>query len=718
MASLGRLTGIRPKTIMTARSIDTLKAPAERAERRLRAARALSAGAKALVVTLVAVAVILVLRKTGTVSERSARVALVLAALGTLVTWLVIYLQKVPRFSGAVALDRYHHLSDRLSSALAFSDLPAPERTPFMDAAIDDALAAVPRVDPKKAVPFRSPRELPLIAGLTIVVALISLFEVRKHVPNTSAKTIDPVDVTADDLDAMRDFLKDMQQNAQSDDAKDATREFNQLIEDLAAKRLDRTEAFRRMQSLEDKLLEGRDADAKSLEEALQKIGEEMKKSELTKPAGEALDNKNLVDAEKQLHELAKKLREGEGKLNQEQLQKMREALKAAAADQAKRQEALEKKREEAEKSLLQEKQKQADAGAETDQEKSLFEKKERELERLQRDEEQAKAVGRQLDRLDRELDKAAEDLMKDMGLSAQDLDQSAEDINRMAQEQMTDEEKEQLRQKLEELRELMRQQGQGGQQQMARLRRFQQHAQGKGQGGGQGQQGQGQDQDGQEGQEGQDGQQGQNGQNGQSGQGQNGQQGGQGQQGQSGQASNQGGQGGQQGGTQGQNGQGGQQGGSQGGQGGQQGGQGGSGKSEVWVIGPSGQKILMMSQGQGQGSGSGNGNGGQGTGESPGSHGYGSGHDDHVQGQATNMKTGTEDTQVAGQDTGQGGSRSEVIQGAAERGFANKGYTRVYREYHTVAEDALEKDEIPGGYRFYVRRYFELIRPRDEQQK
>ena len=126
-----------------------------------------------------------------------------------------------------------------------------------------------------------------------------------------------------------------------------------------------------------------------------------------------------------------------------------------------------------------------------------------------------------------------------------------------------------------------------------------------------------------------------------------------------------------------------------------------------------------MISQGSGSGSSSGgSGQGGQGTGESPGSHGYGSGHDEHVEGQATNMKTGTEDTQVAGQDTGQGGSRSEVIQGAAERGFASKGYTRVFTEYHTVAEEALNKDEIPGGYRFYVRRYFELIRPREDQPR
>jgi hypothetical protein len=77
----------------------------------------------------------------------------------------------------------------------------------------------------------------------------------------------------------------------------------------------------------------------------------------------------------------------------------------------------------------------------------------------------------------------------------------------------------------------------------------------------------------------------------------------------------------------------------------------------------------------------------------------------------------GTQDTQVAGQDTGQGGSRSEVILGAAERGFASRGYKKVFTEYHTVAEEALNKDEIPGGYRFYVRRYFQLIRPREDQK-
>ena len=649
--------------------LEAVERQAQRAERRLRTNRALAWAGKSLVAGLCAAAIFLVLRKTGLCSEGLGRLGLIASALQIVVVAAVAYTRPLPRRAGAVALDRFHHLADRLSSALSFVELGAEERTPFMQAAIDDAVAHASRVDPTKAVPMVAPMEWPLIAVLLLLIGAISVFETRKHVPIYTAKTIDAVDVTADDLDAMREFLREIDQRMQTDEAKAATQEFNQLIEDLANKRLDRTEAFRKMQQLEDKLMQGREADAKALEEALKKMGEELKKSELTKPAGEALANKNLSEAEKAMHDLAKKLRETGKGVDKAQLEKMRDALKKAGEDQAKRAESLAQKREELKQDLLKQKQKQGDAGAD-EQEKSLLQKKERELERLDRESEQQQKAQRELDRLDRELQKAAEDLMKDLGQSAQDLENAAQDLNRMAKQEMTQEEKEQLRQKLQELREMMRQQSQGGQGQMSRLRQFQQRAQGKaGQGGqqgpgqgGQGQQpGQGQGKDGQ----GQDGQ----------GQGQ-GQQAGQGQ--------------------------------------GQGQGQGaGQGQGETWILGPNGEKILMISASKGQGGGQGQGGqGGQGGQKGPG---YGTGHDPNVQGGATNPKMGVQDSQMQGQDTGQGGSRSEVILGAAERGFASRGYQKVYREYHTVAEEALNKDEIPGGYRFYVKRYFQLIRPREE---
>ncbi len=669
------------------RALATLARPARRAGRRIRVARALEAAATALCVALLAGVVILVLRKTGHIREGVARGALALCALGPIGAAVVAYLRPLAARAGAVALDRYHGLSDRLSSALSFAALPATARSPFMDLAIEDGVRAAASVDPRRAVPLRAPRDLAAAAGLLVATVGIALFEVRVHVPVAVAKTIDAVDVTADDLDAMRDFLREQAANDESEEAKAATQEFNQLILDLAQRRLDRTEAFRRMQALEDKLLEGREADKKALEDALQRIGEEMKKSALTKPAGEALDSKNLPRAEKEMRELAQKLREKGGQIDKTELEKMRGALKEASKDNAARQQAIAQRRDELQKDLLHEKQQKADAGV-SDEEKSLLQKKERELERLNREDAENQSAQRQLDRLDRELAQAAEDLMRDLDASAKDLEHGAEDINQMQRDQMTQEEKEQMKQKLEELREMLRQQGQGGQQQMVRLRRFQSRARG---GSGGGQSGQGQDGEGKNGEEEQIGQGQQGGQQGQNGQGQSGQ--------------GRPGQGGQQGqGQQGQNGQSGQsQGQAQNGQGGQ-GSQGRGG--EEWIVGPNGEKILMISQSRG-----GQGGGGQGA---PNPHGWGNSHDEHVQGAATNTKVGTEDTQIAGQDTGQGATRSEVIQGAAERGFASRGYTKVYREYHAVAEEALGKDEIPGGYRFYVRRYFQLIRPRE----
>ena len=76
----------------------------------------------------------------------------------------------------------------------------------------------------------------------------------------------------------------------------------------------------------------------------------------------------------------------------------------------------------------------------------------------------------------------------------------------------------------------------------------------------------------------------------------------------------------------------------------------------------------------------------------------------------------GTQDSELQGADSAKGASRSQVIFGAAERGFTSRPYQRVYTEYHQVAEESLSKDDVPGGYRFYVKRYFQLIRPREGQ--
>lgn len=86
------------------------------------------------------------------------------------------------------------------------------------------------------------------------------------------------------------------------------------------------------------------------------------------------------------------------------------------------------------------------------------------------------------------------------------------------------------------------------------------------------------------------------------------------------------------------------------------------------------------------------------------------------VAGKATDLEVDARDVSAAAVDTGQGVSSSEVVYGAAERGFTAPSYQKLYAQYQTVAEEVLERDTIPAGYEFYVRRYFQLIRPRGDR--
>ncbi len=642
--------------------IDRIRQLAHHAERRLRLDRALRVGAKALCAALVLVLADVAARKVGLVPEGFARAVLGVAAAGVLVATGSAWAWRLPERAGARRLDRFHSLHDRLANALAFEQVR--ERTAFMDAAIEDAVALAPTAKPRLAVPIRLPPSFGFAATLAGALVLTLLFEVRAHTVVLHARTIDAIEMAPDDLEDVKEFLKRIQQNDSSDDTKAAIDDFNRLVDDIASRRLDRTEAFRRLEALEHRLLDGAAADKKTLEQQLESIGEELKKSDLTRPAGNALVDAKLDKARDALRDLSKKVRAAShgAPVDKSQLDRMREAIKKAAEQADKRAEGLEQRRQQLADEILKNKQPLGDGG--TDEERSLLEKKQRELDRLDRESDEQKNAGRQLDRLDRELEQAAEDLMKDLGASADDLDQGAEDLNRMEEQQASQEEKEELKQKLQEMRELLRQQGQGGKGQILRLKRFGQMARGQGgQGGTSSQGGGGQDPSGQ----------------------------GEGSQGQAGQGHQPSGAG-----RQGQEGQGGSEGGGQGG--------------ETWVLGPNGEKMLMLSRGSSEA-----GEGGGGEGQSPGGRRWGTGHDPKVQGQATNPKMGTQDTQVQGADSAQGASRSQVILGASERGFASKAYKKVYTEYHQVAEESVAKDEIPGGYRFYVKRYFQLIRPRDE---
>ena len=109
---------------------------------------------------------------------------------------------------------------------------------------------------------------------------------------------------------------------------------------------------------------------------------------------------------------------------------------------------------------------------------------------------------------------------------------------------------------------------------------------------------------------------------------------------------------------------------------------------------------------GQGNEPGEGAGKGDKGPG--------GKGSGGNPRGASTDSDMGTVDVEASAADTGQGKVAEQTIKAAADKGFRGTKYKAVYQDFNTRAEARIKAEGIPDGYRFYVQRYFQLIRPRD----
>ncbi len=85
-------------------------------------------------------------------------------------------------------------------------------------------------------------------------------------------------------------------------------------------------------------------------------------------------------------------------------------------------------------------------------------------------------------------------------------------------------------------------------------------------------------------------------------------------------------------------------------------------------------------------------------------------GHDES-EGASTHMDVNAVDQQLKGQ-VGNAPTTSEIIHTSGQSGFATEAYREVYQSYEHAAEEVLENDSVPQGYRHYVEKYFDMIRP------
>ncbi len=105
------------------------------------------------------------------------------------------------------------------------------------------------------------------------------------------------------------------------------------------------------------------------------------------------------------------------------------------------------------------------------------------------------------------------------------------------------------------------------------------------------------------------------------------------------------------------------------------------------------GQKTASTGNGEGGEGEPGRGKGGPNNGKRSGAE---AGRDERVKG-----------AQGSGPDT------KQVFLDTAKKGFARQGWRDVYGEYSEVAEEMIDKQQLPAGKKRLVRRYFEKIRPR-----
>jgi hypothetical protein len=455
-------------------------------------------------------------------------------------------------------------------------------------------------------------------------------------------------------IDGAHELLRNIADAAQRDkdpELEKLAEQISDLLRKFEQDEITRKELFEKLAELEQKYMALEQGDFDAQMEKLRKAGEALAKEKPTKEVGQALGKDDLARAKQKMEELAKKT--AEQKLSQKEAKDAERALADAAA-QMKRQ--------------LEDEQKKMDA-----QSRALEEQK-RELDRLSRDEQpKSEAEKRRLEDQKRELDRLSRENQRERDKSAQNkrqLERLSRNMSDAAQKmnaqnpQGASQSMKDSAQQMGRMADEMRRAGDGQRVrvQLADLKEMIRRA-GNGKDGQK--QGQGQGKDGQ-----------------------------------------------------------GQKGGKMGDFMARAGGKQGDGKSDQQMFmegegqqggpklllpgvgqrGSSKMQMEMEGQGQGQGQDSPSGKPGDGIGNE---------HDPNLTGDATKLASKKRDVFDPGQQ-GAGPTRSEVIYGAAGKGFAERSYKRVYSDYTQVVEEVMGREQVPLGMRYYVKRYFNLIKPRE----
>jgi hypothetical protein len=113
--------------------------------------------------------------------------------------------------------------------------------------------------------------------------------------------------------------------------------------------------------------------------------------------------------------------------------------------------------------------------------------------------------------------------------------------------------------------------------------------------------------------------------------------------------------------------------------------------------------------RGRGQGQGK-----GQGKGQGEGGLDAGTGSTDTPFGERSRLLQGYREMEKVGGVMGDGPVETEVEVTGGQLGRSAVAAREAHAEYAAVAEEAIEREEIPLSHRFHVKRYFQAIRPEE----
>ncbi len=629
-----------------------VRATVARVASRMRLADTLVWGARALIALGIAAVLAVASVRFAGVGRSVVLLALGMGGLATAIA-VALLVRPVSTLVAASLADRELGLADRLTSAVSFLDERAPSA--LQRAAIADAARLGARVDPRRVVTLGIPRAARYLPVVLLALLGVSFVRLPGPIPkpNVSApkpKLIVEADALAGEVEAVRQLAHEAR--GKDEQLAALAQRLDALLAAVDKQTLSRAEVFAQLASLEAQYTQKHAPGPLRPSELLAPAAKALDRAERARALAEALKKDNLEAARAELEKLATAAEQRDKDKQDEHAEReLQRALEQASRN-------------------LDEAQRKADA--ERDKKIEQLKDEERRLQRQRRahpeDEETERRLQRnkrELERLEREKQEQAEQrrqlqrLSKDMQEAAEELRKkmSPEAMKRMAEElgKMQDEirklgSSERAAQQIAELKEM--------------LRRASRVEIGRGDSG--------------EGADGKDQQ----------------------------------------------------------GKGQQKGGRGdklrdfdkrAGGETETLILGgkkPGDTTVLLpLPTGGGEGGEAGDKNGpgdpkgqgdprGQGD-PKGGGEGIGKDHDADLLGEATSMKTQQKLIRATGK-AGAGPTRSQTILEASERGFSNKSYQRVYKDYSAVVEEVMSQEGVPPGYRYYVKRYFQLIRPRE----